>query len=46
MMNAAGMPENATTACNEQLLERVTGLYRVRPEISFVQIATLIESRS
>ena len=31
---------------NEQLLERVTGLYGVRPEITFVQVATLIENRS
>jgi hypothetical protein len=29
---------------NEQLLERVTGLYGVRPEIRFVQIATLIDN--
>jgi hypothetical protein len=29
---------------NQQLLERVTGLYGVRPEITFVQIVTLIEN--
>src|SRR5690242_7228099 len=29
---------------NEQLLERVTGLYGVRPEITFVQIVTLIDN--
>ena len=29
---------------NDQLLERVTGLYGVRPSIEFVQIATLVEN--
>jgi heme-degrading monooxygenase HmoA len=29
----------------EQLLERVTGLYGVRPSIEFVQIASLVENR-
>ncbi len=27
---------------NDQLLERVTGLYGVRPTVEFVQIATLV----
>lgn len=30
----------------EQLLERVTSLYGVRPSIEFVQIATLVENAS
>jgi len=29
---------------NEQLLERVAGLYGVRPSVEFVQIATLVEN--
>jgi len=29
---------------NDQLLERVTGLYGVRPTVEFVQIATLVEN--
>ena len=28
----------------DQMLERVTGLYGVRPEIAFVQIAALVEN--
>jgi heme-degrading monooxygenase HmoA len=28
----------------DELLERVTGLYRVRPTVEFVQIATLVEN--
>ncbi len=28
----------------DALLERVTGLYRVRPGVEFVQIATLVEN--
>jgi len=28
----------------DQLLERVTGLYGVRPSVEFVQIATLVEN--
>ena len=28
----------------EELLERVTGLYGVRPSVEFVQIATLVEN--
>ena len=28
----------------DQLLERVTGLYGVRPAVEFVQIATLVEN--
>jgi heme-degrading monooxygenase HmoA len=31
---------------SEQLLERVTGLYGVRPTVEFVQIATLVENAS
>jgi hypothetical protein len=31
---------------SQQLLERVTGLYGVRPEITFVQIATLVDNAS
>jgi hypothetical protein len=30
---------------NDQLLERVTGLYGVRPTVDFVQIATLVENQ-
>ena len=29
---------------NEELLERLTGLYGVRPSVDFVQIATLVEN--
>jgi len=29
---------------NDDLLERVTGLYGVRPSVEFVQIATLVEN--
>jgi heme-degrading monooxygenase HmoA len=29
----------------DQLLERVAGLYGVRPSVEFVQIATLVENR-
>ena len=29
---------------NDALLERVTGLYGVRPSVEFVQIATLVEN--
>ena len=29
---------------NEQLVERVTGLYGVRPTIQFVEIATLVDN--
>lgn len=29
---------------NDQLLERVTGLYGVRPGVEFVEIATLVEN--
>lgn len=29
----------------DQLLERVTGLYGVRPSVEFVQIAALVENR-
>ncbi|HEY6985514.1 MAG TPA: YdhR family protein [Rhodanobacteraceae bacterium] len=30
----------------DQLLERLTGLYGVRPTVDWVQIATLVENRS
>jgi hypothetical protein len=30
---------------NDQLLERVAGLYGVRPSVEFVEIATLVENR-
>lgn len=30
----------------DDLLARVTGLYGVRPDVEFVQIATLVENRS
>src|ERR1043166_6728695 len=37
--------ENAAKAFfTEELLERVTGLYSVRPSVEFVQIATLVEN--
>jgi hypothetical protein len=29
----------------DQLLERVSGLYGVRPSVEFVQVATLVENR-
>ena len=29
---------------NDELIERVTGLYGVRPSVEFVQIATLVEN--
>ena len=29
---------------NDELLERVTGLYGVRPSVEFAQIATLVEN--
>ena|SRR3974390_2667626 len=37
--------ENAAKAFfTDELLERVTGLYGVRPTVEFVQIATLVEN--
>ena len=37
--------ENAAKAFfSDELLERVTGLYGVRPSVEFVQIATLVEN--
>lgn len=37
--------ENAAKALfTDQLLERLTGLYGVRPTVEFVQIATLVEN--
>jgi heme-degrading monooxygenase HmoA len=37
--------EAAKAFFTDQLLERVTGLYGVRPSVAFVQIATLVENR-
>ena len=34
----------AKTFFTDQLLERVTGLYGVRPTVEFVQVATLVEN--
>jgi hypothetical protein len=36
--------EVAKAFFTETLLERVTGLYGVRPSVEFVQIATLVEN--
>jgi heme-degrading monooxygenase HmoA len=36
--------EAAKAFFNDALLERVTGLYGVRPTVEFVQIATLVEN--
>ncbi len=36
--------EAAKAFFTDELLERVTGLYGVRPTIEFVQIATLVEN--
>ncbi len=37
--------ENAAKAFfTDELLERITGLYGVRPSVEFVQIATLVEN--
>jgi heme-degrading monooxygenase HmoA len=36
--------EAAKAFFNEALLERVTGLYGVRPSVEFVQIAELVEN--
>ena len=36
--------EGAKAFFTDELLERVTGLYGVRPTIEFVQIATLVEN--
>lgn len=36
----------ATTFFTEQLLERVTALYGVRPSVEFVQVAALVENIS
>ena len=36
--------EAAKAFFTDELLERVAGLYRVRPSIEFVQIATLVEN--
>jgi heme-degrading monooxygenase HmoA len=37
-------PEAAKAFFNDQLLERVSGLYGVRPTVEFVQIAELVEN--
>jgi len=34
----------AKTFFSDELLERVTGLYGVRPSVEFVEIATLVEN--
>jgi hypothetical protein len=36
--------EAAKAFFNEELVQRVTGLYGVRPSIAFVQIATLVDN--
>jgi len=36
--------EAARAFFSDALLERVTGLYGVRPSVEFVQIATLVEN--
>ena len=36
--------ESAQAFCTDQLLERLTGLYGVRPSVEFVQIAALVEN--
>jgi hypothetical protein len=36
--------EAAKAFFTDELLERVTGLYGVRPSVEFVQIATLVEN--
>jgi heme-degrading monooxygenase HmoA len=36
--------EAAKAFFNDQLLERVTGLYGVRPSVEFVQVAALVEN--
>jgi hypothetical protein len=36
--------DTARALFSDKLLERVTGLYGVRPTVEFVQIATLVEN--
>lgn len=36
--------EAAKAFFNEELVQRVTGLYGVRPSIAFVEIATLVDN--
>ncbi len=36
--------ESARAFFNEQLLERVTGLYGVRPSVDFASVAALVEN--
>jgi heme-degrading monooxygenase HmoA len=39
--------EDAATAFfTEELLQRVSGLYGVRPDVEFVQVVALVENRS
>ena len=38
------LEDAAKSFFTEELLERVTGLYGVRPSVEFVQIATLVEN--
>ncbi len=37
--------ENARAFFNEQLVERVTGLYGVRPSVDFASVPALVENR-
>jgi hypothetical protein len=37
-------PDAATAFFTDQLVERVAGLYGVRPSVEFVQIAALVEN--
>lgn len=39
-----GSEEAAKAFFTDELLERLTGLYGVRPTVEFVQIATLVEN--
>jgi hypothetical protein len=36
--------DKARAFFNDELIDRVTGLYGVRPSVDFVQIATLVEN--
>ena len=36
----------ARTFFTEELLQRVSGLYGVRPDVEFVQVVALVENRS
>ena len=41
---ADGSEEAAKAFFNEELAQRVTGLYGVRPTVSFVEIAALVDN--